>query len=758
MRAHAVNAFVVEAIKDEQLPTEIPGFTPGAAFISRLLEQCPSVITPPGNSQDTLPFSVADPYANAHTDDIDLVQLTSRHQRSFELRHPELGHPWHDEFGHTYSSISLKGNNFSAPSILETATATDRLIAYGLQESSVIRRVLRVSRLLRSKGIGTEYLLGLAEPKEYPWPVIDDMGYVEPLPLPEYKRRLVEQYWKQLPKAERTAEAWVELSSKFESMTFYVSARAMDTSYRLDDVVKSRSVQKSVFAYADGHLLADNDEKIGDGFESLAKYLKLVFIPRASANLARLHSLSLAHRYPNGMNVTALGSIVDLDSVHGEPLDLGDEPITASDLARDLLTLLADLNKAKRQTVLFDEAGDDFVKLFTERYFKELSIYNSSDVDSFVVFGEIVRAATELVYSDDEDSNDFGDSPLHLLSKIRDVYSGFFTGDPETGKLYALWKETLLPDFLPDIAKSIEDEVPLYSRILLIERINEMANPSFDVVENFIDKPMRCEEVYRGMIDDAIIYAQGLVDKYYRAKFSQDKTTSEEPLQITEAETLVVATYFALQPEWLNFLEGWAVDFINEQLPKLKVAFYEGCRLEPTETLFPDHASHPITFTGPHRFLMETTDVPVEEVVELIKTTDAEVCVELVEQHNRSYRCRYDVSDEDSMLTEVISDGALDEVTTDWATYVDPESTVASIDYRALDGEYILFVEQKADGTKRLCLQLKDKDSVESIQNSQDIALALKAKFIDPQTLFDADQYKKNSNVIESLEFFTRES
>ncbi|HET9173809.1 MAG TPA: hypothetical protein VFN56_00840, partial [Candidatus Saccharimonadales bacterium] len=182
MRPHPVESFVIPAVKDESLPSEIPGFKPGVAFIGKLLTNCPGIIADPMalRVQDTLPFSDPNPYETNCLDEIQLSWPSPHHLRSFEVKHKDLDEIWVDEFGHKYSSLNLKGNNFSSPGVVRSGTASRRVVGYGLQESAVMRRVLRASRLLRTNDISTEYILGLAEPKTLPWPLTDSAtGYIE---------------------------------------------------------------------------------------------------------------------------------------------------------------------------------------------------------------------------------------------------------------------------------------------------------------------------------------------------------------------------------------------------------------------------------------------------------------------------------------------------------------------------------------------------------------------------------------------------
>lgn len=118
MRPYAVDSFVIETVKDDRLPEDIPGFTPGIEFIGKLLTRCPSIIDNPGltRNQDLLPFATSD----SAIENLELHQTSPLHRRSFEVHHISIPEHWIDEYGHAYTALTLKGNNFSSPSVHET--------------------------------------------------------------------------------------------------------------------------------------------------------------------------------------------------------------------------------------------------------------------------------------------------------------------------------------------------------------------------------------------------------------------------------------------------------------------------------------------------------------------------------------------------------------------------------------------------------------------------------------------------------------
>lgn len=333
----SVESFPIGSVKGYELPVEIHGLPFPPEELTRLLESCPAVIALPADEgHDHLPLEYANQPRDNELSPYELRQPSEHHGRSFQLVGQAFEQPWQDEYGNTYTALTLKGNNYSKPSIIKSPTATDGYIPYGLQESTVIERVIKASDVLRRRGISTEYVLGLAEPKLLPWPLTNEgIEACEYVSLAEYKRRIISTYWQELDETEREELTFTELFAKFQDTTFYTSLRATDTPYRLfdlhDDVIRQR-VYDAVNTTVEQPFTSDNskDEE---------RFLCEIAMPNLGRNLARLH-IDLAHRFPHLGNITAFGGIVDLDSVHGASLGLEDAPITMRDRVYDLYYLL----------------------------------------------------------------------------------------------------------------------------------------------------------------------------------------------------------------------------------------------------------------------------------------------------------------------------------------------------------------------------------------------------------------------------------
>jgi hypothetical protein len=390
---HTIEAHVVSNIKDERIATDIPECPLSSEARRFILSQCPIVITAPYTDQQSLPFTQPADVSGTILADLHLKQTSGVHNRSFELKGPPVDTLWHDEYGNEYSSITLKGNNFSNPGVIQTLTATDGFIAWGLQESKIIERVIKASNVMRARGIGTEFIMGLAEPKAYAWPThgFDACAY-EMIPLADYKARIVASFWKSLDEKQRQELDFTEVLDSFNDKTFFVSMRATDTPYRLGDVHWDPAMdvqnRKDVYDHINVERVKQGEQPLNpNSMDDWSVYVINYLAPKLAQNLGKLHP-DLAHRFLHADNITALGSIVDNDSVHGDALGLGDEPITAQDRARDILDalnslhLLLPLNKSSEQIELL--AG------FIETYFVTLESAIQDDIKTRTILSDIM--------------------------------------------------------------------------------------------------------------------------------------------------------------------------------------------------------------------------------------------------------------------------------------------------------------------------------------------------------------------------------
>ena len=490
---HTVEAYPITAIKEKAVPWEIPECPLSSEARRLLLAECPIIVdmtaVDPRLADDHAAFSFTPPREVSGYDPeaVSLRQPSGAHNRSFELQGEAFTEPWNDEHGNYYRAFTLKGNNFSNPGVMEHPTAIDQYVAWGLQESKIIERVLRVSEVLRERGVSTEYIVGLAEPQAYPFAQLDrNVAAYEMLPLAEYRRRIVQNYWQKLPEEQQTFDGLVDIQSKFNDMTFYISMRATDTAYRLGDIMKgSVARRREVFDEINSKWLRQGDEPLSStSMGDINRYVQRYLAPSLAKNLARMH-VDLAHGFLHDFNITALGGIVDVDSVHGESLGFDDEPITDIDRAQDVLQAARGLYEATYMGIGNIEQ-ENTVWEFSTNYITETDLLLGSFDLARQRIGNIVTAIDELAL-EAGNTNEY----LAISGVLKSVYLGaYFTGSEEFKSHDAAFKQ-LLTDFQPDLEHFediITDELLLNTKdAFLNDYINDIQEGSVDIDRHLFD-------------------------------------------------------------------------------------------------------------------------------------------------------------------------------------------------------------------------------------------------------------------------------
>ncbi len=260
-------------------------------------------------------------------------QISGLHARSYELGDAQrVTAVWQDRHGNRFTSLSYKGCNFKAPGIMRSLTAPSGFIPHGLQEDDALLRIVKSSRILREGGIPTEWIVAITEPSKLPYEgeLVDQR---------EYKRRFTEKIlgsW--------AFEEAAEVATAIEPMTFYVTTRCMEINDRPFDFLEDSSpedvqlrLHKIFTVYNLTHRKDPEFVELDAGNEAHCQYYFTTLLPILQGrNLARLHNIGLVHKFPVPGNVTALGGIIDLDSIHGEPLGIGDPAIVFQDIAQDM--------------------------------------------------------------------------------------------------------------------------------------------------------------------------------------------------------------------------------------------------------------------------------------------------------------------------------------------------------------------------------------------------------------------------------------
>ncbi len=462
MRVVELEAFPIPEVKGDQLPytqLEDPYLK---QTIEGILTNPPAVITDPNLSEVGLPFGDSYPGYDVGETGYELYQASVLHQRSFVIKHPDLPEKIMDEFGNTFECFTLKGCNFSNKSVIETATAANGFIAYGLQESASIRRIMRASECVRRLGISTEYILGLAEPKNLPSPAIDPrIDELNWQTRQDYKQDLVFNEFQSRAPEDQSFELLGELQHALGETAFYISLRVMDSPYRYSEILDKESKITRVIR-----------TELGD--EEFSNFINNTVPERIGINLAKLHAAGLVHGFPHAGNVSAEGALIDLDSVRGEPLDLGDEHISLKDVLSDLERFVGSVcgavsNKSKEV--------DPIISSFLDAYIKQSIEISGADGEKRALqLAEMIRIRSDQAEGDDQFIPD--DSAKHILDRLfREYFLNQLHPEIRTEefrwKVVADWAETAELTFDEDIRAHIENNIHACVQEVLCDVMNE---------------------------------------------------------------------------------------------------------------------------------------------------------------------------------------------------------------------------------------------------------------------------------------------
>ncbi len=437
LNVEGVPCFPQPDIQGEAI-SEIPARFPfRKALLDQLVELCPVVTGSPetGRYEFNLSGSLAE-------SPIGLRRVSNYHGRSFELTYGSAnqdGKPiaiWEDEHKNPFSAISLKGNNFTEPFIMRNMTAPSEYVPHGLLETDSLLRVIRASRLMREATIDTEMIVHAVEPKHFRAKKLDEETGIfseneyEYVTLPEFKRRLLIDHWQRSGEKGDPAE-FQKVSEAINKMAFFIIVRAVAASSRLEDFLYAEGAQLSdevsrtfrlieqmyrVVDLDEGEIdEADKHPDVTNPEHVTAYFLE--FLPREiGRNLGLLHKLGLVHSFPHTGNVTTLGGLVDLDSVRGVPLGLGDTEVTEEDFNRDVhyFTKLGELRDCLNLTLIlfrcYQLAGDKL---------KSMKTYARA-TDEFE--GEFI--ASYLIHRFSLDKNITEQQALEIVPKIEEYARG----------------------------------------------------------------------------------------------------------------------------------------------------------------------------------------------------------------------------------------------------------------------------------------------------------------------------------------------
>lgn len=353
-----VECFYQPDIQGEKLPEYPYGFPFNGKLLNGLVELCPVLVDITDPEEE--PSRNVSGRQEGQT--FGLRSLSGLHGRSFEIL---VGEPkksehalavWQDEYGNFFTTLSTKGNNFSDPRVYRSNTAPSGYIPHGLQETDAYLRVVRASRILRQNKVDTEMVVRTIEPKYFRYYKLDENGKsvngeFEYVTLDEFKRRLLMDHWELIGGGENSLEEFQRVSQAIGEMSFFITIRAMQIGNRIADLLTDQKHMRLEIEKIFHVLNLYRSKELGETLsienpEHILWYFENFLPTMIGQNMGAMHRAGLVHTFPVIGNVTALGGLVDLDSVRGEPLGLGDKTLTEEDYLNDFnhYTLDADLD------------------------------------------------------------------------------------------------------------------------------------------------------------------------------------------------------------------------------------------------------------------------------------------------------------------------------------------------------------------------------------------------------------------------------
>lgn len=337
-----------------------------------------------------------------------------------------------DEFKNVYGSLNIKGSNLANPHFFKTLTAAREFIIHGLQESIVMERVIRASRLLRENGVDTEYICGLVLPETFPLdPVKEKVGIddKQPVTLSKLLEHMAGDLAERLAENEEESRSPLEIKldivERFADCNYLITYRAVDCPYRLGELHDPEKYEQ-LRDFLDRHCAEDNQ---------VANYVREhpvdEFIARPLAywvgeNIGKMHKAGVYHKHPVRLNMTALGSIVDLDSCEGEPLGFGDKPINRQDETSDAFQAIRALQE-ELDLIPIDRSDPFAIRNVDDKKHSAGMLFLRAYLEQrFEARKDKVRFLADLLqHTDDETKESDGAAAYRLMEQIYDVYREF---------------------------------------------------------------------------------------------------------------------------------------------------------------------------------------------------------------------------------------------------------------------------------------------------------------------------------------------
>lgn len=228
--------------------------------------------------------------------------------------------------GDIYGARSLKGTAMYQGLRVEAGGIADYGVeAWGLMDDSCIDRVIRASEVLRRHGLPTEKPVLIQELAE----IVKRKGTRtwEKISMSKWKKDLI-KYPRQVIQSEINKYL---SETKFVSFSrdVQVDERLRDIDFKIQNLGDLKEFLDPVFKwlnvatrYKNSGLIAGTPRPPVFNLkkDSIDNYFNNYLPKQMGTYLGRLHRLEIAHGFPHNQNWSVVGTLYDLDSVHGKAI------------------------------------------------------------------------------------------------------------------------------------------------------------------------------------------------------------------------------------------------------------------------------------------------------------------------------------------------------------------------------------------------------------------------------------------------------
>ena len=321
-------------------------------------------------------------------------RVSTKHGRSMTESASSKKSVWAGpERGDIYGASTVKGTAMYQKISIEVYKDEEgyvRFKANGLMEDKVVPRIKEISLYMRKNGLPTEMIRSI---KKLEFVYIKEDKNWKKIPINEWKQKVLEE-------AKFRNEPNIDaLKNYLEKTDFIALERDVQVDERLVDLKDAilegrlKNFLKPIFKWLnaatygrDGGLIYGTPSPgIFNLTDTDIKRYIIDFLPtQMGLYLGRFHRLGLTHRYLHDQNWTAVGTVVDLDSVEGDSAVRHDHVNTDYDFAKDLeqtvneVRSLADIF-ARHYNLDTEQLYKEILGKFVLNYFRERKV---KDFDS----------------------------------------------------------------------------------------------------------------------------------------------------------------------------------------------------------------------------------------------------------------------------------------------------------------------------------------------------------------------------------------